>query len=373
MTNNPLAWGNPAPEVLVLGFSKGPTQAGALANQPHDQIAFRGGRTSLAKILYHVGLLSAPDSRLVDQAITSRTGRFHFGSLIRCTVERFDKKEATWKGTGGGMLDKFVACDFGRVVLDNCSSRFLGNLPPETKLIVMLGLGTGGNYVAACRQALGRARPGRWRTINDVTYTDDKIVVVHTEHFASQGALLPDWLSGDRHERGRFGLLAREGVRLALAPADGGRSTSALATSATTSKADSPARSAQPAAPAITSYDVTRPDDGAPVFVFRKEEAQAFGRPAANGGYVVLKGSTAMREGSPKVKRHRRLRDELVRSGVLALDSNGRLYRFSADHEFSSPTAAAQIIQDGNASGPSKWKDERSGLSLKDYFDNKHY
>lgn len=80
----------------------------------------------------------------------------------------------------------------------------------------MLGLGTKGNYVTACRQALARARPGEWRTINEVTYADDKVVVVHTEHFASQGALLPNWLSGERHERGRLGLSAREGVKVAL-------------------------------------------------------------------------------------------------------------------------------------------------------------
>src|SRR5258705_1344898 len=157
ITNNPLAWGNPRPEVVVLGFSKGPTQAGALSSQPHDQIAYRGGRTNLARILHHIGLIAAPDGRLVDQAIADRNGRFHFASLIRCTVERFDEKERVagkeWKGTGGGMLHKFVARDFGRKVLANCSTRFLTILPDQIKLIVMLGLGTEGNYVAACRQA----------------------------------------------------------------------------------------------------------------------------------------------------------------------------------------------------------------------------
>jgi hypothetical protein len=220
ITNNPLAWGNPNPEVVVLGFSKGPTQAGALSSQPHDHIAYKGGRTNLAKILHHIGLLAAPDSHLVDQAVADRNGGFHFGSLIRCTVERRDEgerlPERTWKCTGGGMLDKFVASDFGREVLANCSTKFLSDLPDQTKLIVMLGLGTARNYVTACRQALGKARPGPWRTINEVTYTDSKVVVVHTEHFASQGALLPNWLSGGSHERGHLGRLAQAGVRLAL-------------------------------------------------------------------------------------------------------------------------------------------------------------
>jgi hypothetical protein len=216
ITNNPLAFGNTTPEVLVLGFSKGPTQAGALASQPHDQIAFRGGRTNLAKILHHIGLLPEPDKQLIDRVIADRSGRFHFASLIRCTVERFDEKSQTWKSTGGGMLDRFIVGDFGRTIVENCSSRFLRDLPFQTKLIVMLGLGTRGNYISACRQALAKTLPGRWRTINEVTYTDDKVVVVHTEHFASQGALSPNWLSGETHERGRLGLLAREGVKAAL-------------------------------------------------------------------------------------------------------------------------------------------------------------
>jgi hypothetical protein len=96
----------------------------------------------LAKILHHVGLMTAPDSRLVDQAISDRNGGFHFASLIRCTVERFDEKRKVWKGTGGSMLDKFVARDFGGEVLANCSTQFLSDLPDRAKLIVMLGLGT---------------------------------------------------------------------------------------------------------------------------------------------------------------------------------------------------------------------------------------
>lgn len=216
ITNNPLAWGNAEPEVVVLGFSKGPEQTGALASQPHDKIAYRKGRTNVAKILHHVGLLPAPDSKLVDSAIADKSGRYHFGSLVRCTVERFDEKKELWTGTGGGMLDKFVATDFGSQVLSNCSARFLANLPSRTRLVVMFGLGTKGNYVSNCRKAYADARSGPWRDVNEVTYTDGEIVVVHTEHFASQGRLLPDWLSGDAHPRGKLGMLAREGVKHAF-------------------------------------------------------------------------------------------------------------------------------------------------------------
>jgi hypothetical protein len=41
ITANPLAWGNPNAEIVVLGFSKGQTQADALANTSHDEIAYK--------------------------------------------------------------------------------------------------------------------------------------------------------------------------------------------------------------------------------------------------------------------------------------------------------------------------------------------
>lgn len=222
ITANPLAWGNPNAEIVVLGFSKGPTQAGALTLMPHDQIAYRGSRLAVGKILVHLGLIPKQEpealKRTVDRLIADREGRFHFASLIRCTVERYDRKAETWKGSGGGMLDKFVATPFGREVAGRCAARFLGHLPPATRLVVMFGLGAGGNYVRAARELIEQARPGRtWRTVNEVAYTDGQVTFVHVEHFASQGALLPNWLGENQHERARLGILAREAVQTALA------------------------------------------------------------------------------------------------------------------------------------------------------------
>jgi hypothetical protein len=218
ITSNPLAWGSSNPDVVVLGFSKGPTQDSDLGKTPHDGMAYKGGRSSLAKILHHVGLLERPEASLVDDLIKDAGGQFHFGSLIRCTVERWDPDpvDSGWKGTGGGMLDRFVATSFGRTVALGCSKRFLADLPKRTRLILMLGMGTDGNYVTACRKLFSFARPGNWSDLNAVSYFDDHVVVVHTEHFESRGALLPNWLSGDGHERGRFGLQARRGVDYAL-------------------------------------------------------------------------------------------------------------------------------------------------------------
>ena len=219
ITNNPLSWGNAQPEVVVLGFSKGPTQAGALGRSAHDEIAYKGSRGNVAKILAHVGLLQCESQEdpkaAVDALIADRQGRFHFGSLVRCTVERREKD--IWKGSGGGMLDKFNATLFGRDVAANCTKQFLGGLPSSTRLIVMFGMGSKGNYVRASFDLYQRARPGPWRWINDVAYTDGAITVVHVEHFASQGPLIPQWLGERDHPRQRLGAMAQSAIRVALA------------------------------------------------------------------------------------------------------------------------------------------------------------
>jgi hypothetical protein len=218
ITANPLAWGSPFAEVVVLGFSKGPTQAGSLASTPHDAIAFKGGRLALGRILAHVGLLPLEtDSALtqsVDRIIADTTGRFHFGSLIRCTVEQ--KIRGTWTGTGGGMLDKFVGSSFGAEVAGRCAATFLGNLPLSTRIVVMLGMGAKGNYITESRKLFAAARPRKWTTINEVSYSDGAITVVHVEHFKSQGALIPNWLSGNGHPRGKLGLAAKAAIAAAL-------------------------------------------------------------------------------------------------------------------------------------------------------------
>ena len=221
ITANPMAWGTVEPEIVVLGFSKGPTQAGALSTFPHDEIAYKGSRKNVGKILAHIGLMPPGTSdqleRSVNRLISDRHGRFHFSSFIRCTVERFDSKEQTWEGSGGGMLDRFVGTRFGSAVANRCASRFLGGLPPSVRLVVMFGLGTKLNYVASAFSVFRAVRPGAWVKFKDVAYTDGQLMVVHVEHFASQGALIPDWLGTTGKPRADFGKQAQEAVRTALA------------------------------------------------------------------------------------------------------------------------------------------------------------
>lgn len=100
-------------------------------------------------------------------------------------------------------------------------------------------------------------------------------------------------------------------------------------------------------------------------FVIRPQKAQAYGRPEGDG-FLVRKDSTAMRDGSPKVKRDRGERDRLVRQGILVPDSDPDLYRFSRDHLFPSASMAGGVVKDGNCSGPQTWRRSKDGKTLKE-------
>ena len=105
------------------------------------------------------------------------------------------------------------------------------------------------------------------------------------------------------------------------------------------------------------------------VFVFRPGCAQAIGTPVEGRAFKVFAGSTAVRSGTPRKKRDENYRDRLLGIGVLAPDTDPRLYRFEQDFIFDSASRAAGIIKDGNASGPQLWKNERTGRTLKDHLD----
>jgi 5-methylcytosine-specific restriction protein B len=81
----------------------------------------------------------------------------------------------------------------------------------------------------------------------------------------------------------------------------------------------------------------------------------------------VKAGSTAMRNGSPSEKRKDWLTDQLVTKGVLASHpTNPNLWVFTQDYEFTSPSAAGDVINDGNLSAPQYWRNTLTGKTLKE-------
>jgi len=91
---------------------------------------------------------------------------------------------------------------------------------------------------------------------------------------------------------------------------------------------------------------------------------KATGRQTDNG-FVVLKGSEAVLEERPSTQKYQyaaNLRANLRSDGIVEEKENRLI--FLADHEFSSPSAAAAVIHGGQANGLTAWKDSK-GISLK--------
>ncbi|OFV96728.1 MAG: hypothetical protein A3F68_03885 [Acidobacteria bacterium RIFCSPLOWO2_12_FULL_54_10] len=83
-------------------------------------------------------------------------------------------------------------------------------------------------------------------------------------------------------------------------------------------------------------------------------------------GFVVLKGSTAVLQERPSAKKWPSVsarRNKLIADGILV--QNEGFYLFKRDVEFSSPSAAAAVIEGGSANGLIEWK-TKDGRALKD-------
>jgi hypothetical protein len=97
------------------------------------------------------------------------------------------------------------------------------------------------------------------------------------------------------------------------------------------------------------------------VLFCRMKGAEARGHRTPDG-FVVLQGSTAVlqeRQSAKKWPYVLALRDKLIADGTLV--EKGGFYLFTRDVEFSSPSAAASVIEGGSANGLIEWrtKDER--------------
>lgn len=113
---------------------------------------------------------------------------------------------------------------------------------------------------------------------------------------------------------------------------------------------------------------VAKPQTGGLLFC-RIKGAEARGHRTADG-FVVLRDSTA-------VLHHRKStetwpaaiadRNRLIDNGTL-VPKDG-FYHFAADVQFTSPSAAAAVIQGGSASGPREWKTQ-DGITLKQLDEN---
>src|SRR5215211_4495813 len=91
MVNDPGAWGSTTPRVPVLGFSKGFTQANAYKNGNFEAVPFARMRPRLTEVLQVVGVLDESD--IVDHRMVATETELAFGSLVRCSLSRWNERK----------------------------------------------------------------------------------------------------------------------------------------------------------------------------------------------------------------------------------------------------------------------------------------
>lgn len=90
------------------------------------------------------------------------------------------------------------------------------------------------------------------------------------------------------------------------------------------------------------------------------------GRRTPNG-FLVTKGSQAVKEHRPSATYWRRKRESLIENKVLI--ETGDHFVFDRDYEFTSPTAAGAAVRGGATNGLTAWKNSKK-LTLKDIESN---
>lgn len=110
---------------------------------------------------------------------------------------------------------------------------------------------------------------------------------------------------------------------------------------------------------ATKASDVSK---ASPLFRLQSVGVEATAR-EIDGEFVVLKGSTARKEGTASWTSRER-REELIGDGKLVDHaSDTSVYVFASDVPFDSPSAAATIVRAGNTNGRKEWKETTTGKS----------
>jgi len=211
--NDPGAWGAADPKILVLGFSKGFTQAGAYRTGRFEDVPFKGMRPRLTEMLQSLGLL--PARVAVDAKMRSGEEDFAFGSLVRCSLARRND-DGRLECTGAVMPRAFT--EEIASVTRACADTFLTRLPERTRVVLMLGTTDG--YVQSCKKLIRSIHLASWRDINEVSYRAGGAVFVHVSHPSGLNGHHPKWMAGDvATSSGLKRKLAEDGIHAALAAA----------------------------------------------------------------------------------------------------------------------------------------------------------
>lgn len=87
----------------------------------------------------------------------------------------------------------------------------------------------------------------------------------------------------------------------------------------------------------------------------------------ANGEFIVLKGSTALKDTNYVSNTYKPLRETLLEAKKLIPAKSGHNFEFAEDVAFKSPSAAAAVILDRNSNGRIEWKVKDKAMTYHDW------
>ena len=192
VVNDPGAWGSSRPKILVLGISKGFTQVDAFAAGNFDEVPFKDCRDRLNQSLSAIGILTPGQS--VDPLMKSDETTFGWGSLVRCSLSGWNKKQKKFMAGTPEVLPGFRHPEIQRFV-QGCMKQYLSVLPQETKLVVLLG--NDNKYIDSVAKELDRVYGPRYCRMPPVAHMTDRVLWVHTGHPSRGNGHLTEFLKGD--------------------------------------------------------------------------------------------------------------------------------------------------------------------------------
>jgi hypothetical protein len=208
MVNDPGAWGSANPKVLVLGFSKGFTQANAYHTERFEDIPFKQMRNRLSAALSSLSIIG--NSEKVEDRMVATESDFAFGSLVRCSLSRQDE-HGKLVCTGQVMPKAFTESISGK--LRTCAEKFLTRLPESLQLVLMLG--TTETYIRGCRSVVRSLHGQNFSDLNEVSYQTGRVIWTHVSHPSPLNGHHSAWIAGDPTTTpGRKRLLACDAVAL---------------------------------------------------------------------------------------------------------------------------------------------------------------
>lgn len=197
IVNDPGAWGGgDCPDYLVLGFSKGATQAGIYESSRFEDVAFAGMRPRLTEALRAMGTLS--DRETSDEKISDRNSNVAFGSLIRCSVSRIDIIASAKAGRQVyACTGPLITKSFKEIpeVISSCTRKFLSDLPRSIHAVFLLG--NTDSYVTSCQSVLRGLFPTDFRQINPMAVVADRRIWIHIAHPSGLNGHFKNWLKDD--------------------------------------------------------------------------------------------------------------------------------------------------------------------------------